>query len=1348
MSMNPERGGPTTQAGIYFQNCITTLRLAKMLAQEEVVTEGVSDGRIISVRSEAFAKVDDTVVTYASNRMEYIQAKLSLSFKGDPWNTLWKHFYEQYNEPAFKTEPGNFITLAAQWTDKLEQLETLLDRSRKALSAEEWLQRLNKNQQAILDDIKAALSIAGFNPDTENLFQFCRSIYVWLNRFDDDPRETPYFEREVLNKLKTIVSNSANAFDALMTLTGKGARNRVQYNYDDLVAQLANRGIRVLRKTHFFFNVPALQNRYFVGRTTELDQIHRLLMEPQPGKPHPVGLSGMGGIGKTQIAVEYAYKHAQDYPDGVYWINGVEPLGKGFALIGKKLRPETAEEALDEQISTAANELRSRPKALVIIDNLSAPAELTQNVGGDLIPASLPCRILITARPSDPERFQRVEIEELQDEDALSLLLRKPSRQPVLDASHPEHADALAICALLGNLPLALEIAGAHLGQRPDQPLARYKQELLRLGALPLLDTDRGLSADDSATRHQLAVTATLQSQWEVLKKTESRLLLKVAGLLTEASSIPIARLALLSGLHRPSDSFFGTPVPDAVEELKTASLIKEAQSDHVRLHPLVCAFAIQQLGDDLSAFRRQCVANLVEAYEELATLERQVVSRGVDAIQDDLTKGYSLVAEISEPNEESRTLNIRLGFLLRLIQREIHSLRDLDARECVSILIQQIHNRALTLGLDQLAEAASLRLAELNTPYLRLRWRATRESPYLERTFSGHQDAVNGVVLLSGERLIASASDDGTIKVWDLITGQLVRSVTAHEAGVGTIALSSDGRFAASGSKPDLGSAGLSNSEIKIWDANTWSELRRIDTETQNWPLRLLITPNTDRVIAACFSEHFVWDLHTGKTVSSWKTSGNVRALAATPDGSKVLCGSSSYDVEIWDVETGRQLAVLDNEEGAVYAFAITRDGRYVICGDDGGGISIWDLNRGQQVNRFNAHDSVISSLQITADGRRLISGSYDCTIKVWDLEIDKTVWQPVHVFAGHSREVLGIASTADGQLIVSSSEDQTLKLWNLSHCGITHETAEGHISPVDAVSFLDDGKRAFSVSTDGLFLEWDIHDGTCTRVIPTNTRMTGVQITPSGLYAISIRDDCLDYWRLGWEPGKIFDLWDTQKPLEAVVMTSSASYAISSGWDSNKTLQVWDLWAAGVTATTLASQGRVRIFPLLLTPDEQHIVYPWTIPDIRIQNWRTREVKHLLNYQGALLTMAITPDGKRIVAALHQGTGEAERFVLQVWDFDSGAELNQFKIDGPAPKHMKISADGHSLFSIADDYTLCVWDLNSGKRLALATLDGMLSCITIAPDGESILAGDQAGNVYCLSYRWSERHETREQS
>jgi len=169
--------------------------------------------------------------------------------------------------------------------------------------------------------------------------------------------------------------------------------------------------------------------------------------------------------------------------------------------------------------------------------------------------------------------------------------------------------------------------------------------------------------------------------------------------------------------------------------------------------------------------------------------------------------------------------------------------------------------------------------------------------------------------------------------------------------------------------------------------------------------------------------------------------------------------------------------------------------------------------------------------------------------------------------------------------------------------------------------------------------------------------------------------------------------------------------------------------------------SQYPWRIEPLLLRPDDEYIVYPWSQGEFKVQNWRTGEVKHLLKYAGVLMAVAIAPDGKRIVGAFDQGLGWKQSFVLQVWDFDSGRELDQIKTDGPVPKAIRISSDGRSVFSITTDYTLYVWDLNSGKRLATATLDGMLSCVTIAPDGASILVGDQAGNVYCLDYYHSQR-------
>jgi WD40 repeat protein len=123
---------------------------------------------------------------------------------------------------------------------------------------------------------------------------------------------------------------------------------------------------------------------------------------------------------------------------------------------------------------------------------------------------------------------------------------------------------------------------------------------------------------------------------------------------------------------------------------------------------------------------------------------------------------------------------------------------------------------------------------------------------------------------------------------------------------------------------------------------------------------------------------------------------------------------------------------------------------------------------------------------------------------------------------------------------------------------------------------------------------------------------------------------------------------------------------------------------------------------------------------------------VKHLLAYKGELTALAISPSGTRIAGTLNQTAA----CLVQVWDFESGTEISQFEIDGPPPKVVRLSPEGRRVISIANDYLINIWDADSGRRQATATLDGILSSVAIAPNGESILIGDQAGNIYCMSY------------
>ena len=255
------------------------------------------------------------------------------------------------------------------------------------------------------------------------------------------------------------------------------------------------------------FTVPFPRNGDFVGRDEDLRKLHAGLSAQRSMGIRPAGLTGMGGIGKTQLAVEYAYRNRDSYPGGVFWINASEPLVEGFAALGSRLRPSTLDKSRDEQVRAAFDELNQPARALLILDNLAEPAELGSQVAPGCVPSGLSCRVLFTTRRRDLGRFSGIEVTVLPEQPALQLLLRAPGRQPIAEPGHPEHDHARAICRMLGRLPLALELAGAFLGEWQEISLADYRERLKSEGVLATLDDEaagivRAKLAGDPRGRH------------------------------------------------------------------------------------------------------------------------------------------------------------------------------------------------------------------------------------------------------------------------------------------------------------------------------------------------------------------------------------------------------------------------------------------------------------------------------------------------------------------------------------------------------------------------------------------------------------------------------------------------------------------------------------------------------------------------------------------------------------------------------------------------------------------------------------------------------------------------------
>ncbi len=217
------------------------------------------------------------------------------------------------------------------------------------------------------------------------------------------------------------------------------------------------------------WNVPYPRNTLFVGREELFTQLSTALHSGQPAAlSQPQAISGLGGIGKTQIALEYAYRYRQDY-QAVLWAltDTRENLTSSYLSIATLLKlPQQGEQESARVIAAVKDWLQTQTNWLLILDNAD-----DLKLARDFLPTNVSGHVLLTTRAQAMGRFARcLEVNLLPPEQAILFLLQR-SRLLAEDASLqkiPEHDYALAyaICQELGWLPLALDQAELILKKR------------------------------------------------------------------------------------------------------------------------------------------------------------------------------------------------------------------------------------------------------------------------------------------------------------------------------------------------------------------------------------------------------------------------------------------------------------------------------------------------------------------------------------------------------------------------------------------------------------------------------------------------------------------------------------------------------------------------------------------------------------------------------------------------------------------------------------------------------------------------------------------------------------------
>ncbi|WP_366850834.1 hypothetical protein [Methanothrix sp.] len=437
------------------------------------------------------------------------------------------------------------------------------------------------------------------------------------------------------------------------------------------------------------------------------------------------------------------------------------------------------------------------------------------------------------------------------------------------------------------------------------------------------------------------------------------------------------------------------------------------------------------------------------------------------------------------------------------------------------------------------------------------------------------------------------------------------------------------------------------------------------------------------------------IWDASSGQEAHKQAHDVMVRAVAFSPDGSKVLTGYYDGTVRIWDASSGQEYHKLAHD-GMVRAVAFSPDGSKALTGSDDGTVRIWDASSGQEYHKL-AHDGMVRAVAFSPDGSKALTGSDDGTARIWDASSGREV----HKLA-HDGLVLAVVFSPDGSRVLTGSDDGTARIWDASSGQEYHKLALD--GPVEAVAFSPDGPRALTVSVDGTVRIWDasggqevhrlVHDGPV-RVVAELLMM-----------------------RLAERDVAERDVAERDVAVRAVALSPDGSKALTVSYDG--IARIWDV-SSGKGDHRLAHDGPV--YGVAFSPDGSRVLTSSVDGTARIWDALSGREVHRLDHGGWVHDVAFSPDGSKALTGSIDGTA-------RIWDASSGQEYHRLAHDDRVWA-VAFSPDGSKALTVSDDRTARIWDASSGQEYHRLAHDVMVRAVAFSPDGSKVLTGSIDGTA-----------------
>lgn len=566
-----------------------------------------------------------------------------------------------------------------------------------------------------------------------------------------------------------------------------------------------------------------------------------------------------------------------------------------------------------------------------------------------------------------------------------------------------------------------------------------------------------------------------------------------------------------------------------------------------------------------------------------------------------------------------------------------------------------------------------------------------------------GHTGTVWQVAFSPDEKMLASVSADGNIRLW-----------------------------------------GLDGSELRVLECNG-NPLLDVD-----------FSPDGEQIVA----------VDDNGTVHSWNSDGTfrkqwsahnepTRAVAYSPDSNLIATASEDATVKIWNKD-GDLIATLEGDVGGFQALIWTEQGQ-LIAGDEQGDIYIWNT-AGELLATFAEQSSAITALDVSSNGQTLVSVGVDRKVRLYDLQTEGLI----RAFKAHAGPIYNVSFTPDDQQIITVGDDKVVRTWQLD--GTLSGNLVGHTGLISALAVNPDGDMIATSGGDRAVRLWDLHRENLHVLLGHRGPVHAVAISPEGDLIASGGTNTLRLWD---EEGETLPpLVGHTNSINALSFSSQGDFLASASVDTtlrvwqdfktntpvsnvlkghegsvngvafhpddqrlasvgeDHTLRLWQ--TDGTLLHTRLAHGD-GAFGVDFSPDGKFLVT--TGLDRLVKLWPVEDLEAadpliLEGHRGWVLDAQFSPDGKLLATASYDNT-------VRLWRVRDGKLLETFEGHEDGVLSVTFSPDGAYIISASNDNSIRIWDLDGQL---IATLSGHtqgVRDIAISPQGNYLVSASSDARI-----------------